>query len=121
MGPCRRCIVRAGCTKDCKSLTAYLDLSSQIATFLAILTAGACVVAILLLTNYADRPTDASRIITVVVWSICAFINVCINMKHDEKMGELIIILFAPFITFVFFFLYLLAYIVKKHIRVQRV
>ena len=120
MGPCAKCIVRAGCTKDCKELDAYINISSQIATFLAVLFTGAVALVIMLLTDFMDHPTEGASIVSTVTWGVCAIINVCINIKNNEKMNELMIILFSPMFTSIFFFLYLSSYFVKKSMRQKR-
>ena len=121
MGPCAKCIVRAGCTKDCPELKAYINIASQLATFLSVFFTGAVALLIMWLTNFMDNPTDGTRIVVFIVWAICATINVVVNMRNDEKMGELMIILFAPMFTSMFFFIYISSYFVRKSMRQHRV
>jgi len=118
MNPCKECIVRAGCTKDCKAYRNYCDTSSQLATILSIFCSAACVIFMFYqLGLFTDDGTGFNRIVYTWIWLASVIFNVFFNYRNEERMGEFVIIIFGPFVTFVFLFLILFSLIFKNGVR----
>ena len=115
--PCKECIVRAGCSKDCKPYRIYLDKTSELATIYSVFFAGICLIILLYALGFFGGEGQFKQNIYVLIWGACALLNICINYKSEERLGEFTIIIFGPFVTFVFIFLLIFYYIFRTGVR----
>jgi hypothetical protein len=117
MSPCKECIVRAGCTKDCKEYRRYCDNSCHMATFLSIICSAVCVVIMFYCLGLFDGEIQFKRIIYTWIWFASIIFNLYFNYRNEERMGELSVVIFGPFITFVFIFLIIFSFVFKQGVR----
>ena len=118
MNPCKKCLIRPGCSKDCKEFINYSDLCTAACSLLAIILSGICFVTWFYhMGAFADTVSDKARMTIVAVWIITAFASIMMNVRTKEHLNDFAIIIFAPYVFMVFIYLYLFAYIFKRNIR----
>lgn len=124
MGPCKNCIVRAGCTKDCHKLDVFLKSCSHgISSVSMILSSITCAIIIFLLSfiPFKEGMVDSGRqILSSILWIACIFIATILNIKHEEKFGDVAVVIFAPIIVFAMLYTELMCSYVKSIVRKPR-
>ena len=118
MSPCKECLIRAGCSEDCKEFKNYSKFASELMTLIAIVLSGAILVGGLFFIGLlANEPTNTAKAIGTVIWIVSAIGGIMMNTFTEEKLGDFVILIFAPYVFLVFINLYLLAYIFKINVR----
>ena len=116
--PCKKCLVKPGCSRDCDEVTKYISNFSQTTTFISYIISGIYFGIIVgmggILTNNIDKDFLS------FVWIISSFVGIWINIKQDTKVGALFIVIFAPFMSMFLCLISLSIIYAKKYLR-QRV
>lgn len=117
MSPCKNCIVRPGCSLDCKEFKKYKKTSSILAATISIILAGICIT---ILFNFLDSflmKSEIKELVYALIWFPCIVFNIITNVKSDEKLNELTLILFAPFVTLALILIFAFSYHFKNKVR----
>lgn len=114
--PCKKCLVRACCSEDCKEFSQYIKYASEWGTFVSIMIAGIIAATILILSD-GMNPEYVNKNYVLIIWIICTIGNYIFNKRTDEKLGEFVMIIFAPFVFIVFVILHLCCIYIKHCVR----
>jgi hypothetical protein len=109
--PCKKCLVKPGCSRDCDEVIKYINNFSQTTTFISYMISG-IYFGIIMGMGGAEFLS--------VVWFISSFAGIWINIKQDTKVGPLFIVIFAPFMFMFLSIISLSVLYAKKYLR-QRV
>lgn len=98
--PCKKCLVRAACSKECQEWSQYASIVTQIMTFIALMISGIMTVALLLwLTNIAETTNEEwPRLLLVSIWILSFSVASIIQAPYDKdaQIGVFARIMFAP-------------------------
>jgi hypothetical protein len=100
--PCRKCIVRASCTKICRESEEFTDKAATVVTFFAFLIAGIILTTFLLYMNsLMEQGYEWPQMVLVITWIISfMFCNIWqAPMKKKQRISFWGIIIFGPFLS----------------------
>ena len=125
MGPCKTCIVRAGCTKDCHEYEIFIKNATEGVSTLSILSASISWIIIMFFLGLIDMHdgiiSEAKRMTLVIIWIIGILFSHIFNEKKKGNVGEFAIILFGPVFALAFLYVDLMARYIKSVVRQPRV
>jgi len=116
--PCKKCLIRPGCSKDCDEVTKYISDFSQVTTFISFIISTIFFGIIMGIGGVLSN--NLNKDFLSVVWFISSFIGIWINIKQDTKIGNLSIIIVAPFMAMFLCLITLSCEYTKKYMR-QRI
>ena len=116
--PCKKCLVRPACSVDCKEYHEYVAACTCLITFASIILAG---ITIFIIFYYfgllSENITDNQRWGASFLWAVTVVASLMMNVNTKEKINELAVILFAPFVFFVFIYMYIISFFLTRNIR----
>ena len=116
MNPCKYCIVRACCTTQCEPYKIFVKYASSLLTFISIVFASVIVgVPLIYLTDfYPDQ--ELAKGIVQWSWIICIICSITFRALYlRKKTGPLLFeIIFGPFCTVMYLFLFVSTKIIKR-------
>jgi hypothetical protein len=116
--PCKKCLIRPGCSIDCDEVIKYISNFSQVTTFISFMIS---VVFFAIIMGVAGvLSNNLNKDFLSVIWLISSFVGIWVNIKQDTKVGPLLIIIFAPFMAMFLCLITLSCGYTKKYMR-QRV
>ena len=117
--PCKNCLVKPMCSKDCKNVKKYIDNSIYIISVISIFSASILYITLIFLLGGLNGPS-LNRDLVIIVWLILGIIGIILNLKNGEKIKEPFIFMFGPLVTLNFIFIYLFSFCYKKNLRDRR-
>ncbi len=86
--PCKKCLVRAACSKECKEWKSYSSAAAHILTFVSIMLSAATVLPIIIwLTHIADTTKEEwPHMVITGIWIFSFIIVTIIQAPYDEDM-----------------------------------
>lgn len=108
--PCKKCIVRAACSKQCNESKRYSRKASEVVTFFSLLLSSLILGPILIyLGMLSDQGVEWANMVVVIIW-IVSFIIAIISqapLDSEEQTSLFSNIIFAPIIALcmIFFFI----------------
>ena len=100
--PCKKCLVRAACSKECDIWKSYSNNAARLMTFLSIILTAIIIGPLLLwLNNIGDTTGEEwPGMVTIFIWIFSFMGATIIQAPHDknEKIGFIGTLIFAPFI-----------------------
>lgn len=118
MSPCKKCLIRPSCSKDCQEFSDYSTFCSSIMSLFAIMFAGISIGFLFYYLGVFEEVTpNYTSPSLMIIWVVSIGGSFIMNIKTEEKISDAPIIIFAPFIFFIFIYLYLLAFVFTRDIR----
>jgi hypothetical protein len=117
--PCKNCLVRAACSKDCNKFNRYVENSTYWISFFSIIISGILLFIIFYFSGLMEdnTVTNKHQIIVSIIWGVSTVCSFFINVESGEKISEIVIVLFAPYVFLIFINIYILSFIFKIGIR----
>jgi len=102
--PCKKCLVRAACSKECDIWKTFIDNAARLMTFISIMLSAIIVGPLLLWLDHTGDTTSEEwpQMVIIFIW-IFSFMGATIIQApydKDEKIGFFGTFIFAPFILF---------------------
>jgi len=90
--PCKKCLVKACCSQECRIWTAYISYAAIMITFISLIVGGALTVGLLLWLEGIAETTNKEwpRQIIFLLWLI-SFIVSTILQKYQDKEEQITI------------------------------
>lgn len=108
--PCKKCIVRAACTKKCREYDSFVHIASQVITIISLMLSTLIVgPGLLYLSLLSDQGEAWVNLLITCIW-VCSFCIVVIlqaPFKPDTKTSFVANVIFAPVIALCMIFFYI--------------
>jgi len=108
--PCKKCIVRAGCSRKCKEYDIFSHKASEFLTFISLLSSSLILGPILLYFGIlVDQGEEWPQMVMTILWIVSFAITVILQAPLDREMKTSFFcnVIFGPIIAFcmiVFYF-----------------